>query len=217
MPTPTWIFDLDNTLHNADHGIFPHINLLMTRYIMEHLAVDEAEAHRLRQRYWLQYGATLKGLVQHHGIDPHHFLHQTHPCEHFAGMLRHEPYLESVLAKLPGRKILLSNGPQHYVEDLLLRLGISHHFSAHYGVERLDFTPKPDPAAFRKVLTKEGLQATRCIMVEDSLPNLKTARALGMKTVWLTREPRRPCYVDARITSLRSLLRLKLFPTNWLP
>ncbi|MGL6069841.1 pyrimidine 5'-nucleotidase [Craterilacuibacter sp.] len=211
MSAPTWIFDLDNTLHNADHGIFPHINLLMTRYIMQHLQVDEAEAHSLRNRYWQQYGATLKGLVKHHGVDPHHFLHTTHPSEHFATMLHYEPCLESVLARLPGRKILLSNGPQHYVTDLLLRLGISHHFRAHYGVERLDFTPKPDPAAFRKVLVNEGLHASNCIMVEDSLPNLKTARLLGMKTVWLSHEARRPNYVDARIRSLRELLRLRLF------
>ncbi|NDV11570.1 pyrimidine 5'-nucleotidase [Crenobacter caeni] len=210
MTHPTWIFDLDNTLHDADHGIFPRINELMTRYIMDKLAVDEEAAHTLRERYWQQYGATLRGLVEHHGIDPHHFLRETHPTEVFRPMLRWEPDLDSVLRTLPGRKILLSNGPQHYVEDLLRAMGVHQHFCAHYGVERLDFTPKPAASAFRRVLVDHHLQAQHCVMVEDSLDNLKAAKALGMKTVWLSRKPQRPDYVDARISRISELSRLAL-------
>jgi putative hydrolase of the HAD superfamily len=50
----TWLFDLDNTLHNASPHIFPHINRSMTAYIVEHLRVDEAEATRIRHDYWLR-------------------------------------------------------------------------------------------------------------------------------------------------------------------
>ena len=74
----TWLFDLDNTLHNATPHIFPHINRSMTAYIVEHLRVDEAEATQIRQHYWQRYGATLLGLVRHHGTDPNHFLWHTH-------------------------------------------------------------------------------------------------------------------------------------------
>jgi putative hydrolase of the HAD superfamily len=65
-----WFFDLDNTLHDASHAIFGAIDSRMTSYVERHLAVDRAEADRIRRHYWLRYGATLLGLVRHHGIDP---------------------------------------------------------------------------------------------------------------------------------------------------
>jgi putative hydrolase of the HAD superfamily len=73
-----WLFDLDNTLHDATPHIFPHINRAMAAYIREHLGVDDDEATRLRLEYWQRYGATLLGLMRHHGTDPQHFLCHTH-------------------------------------------------------------------------------------------------------------------------------------------
>ena len=58
-----WLFDLDNTLHNATPHIFPHINRSMRQYIERHLNVDKHEASRIRQDYWMRYGATLLGLI----------------------------------------------------------------------------------------------------------------------------------------------------------
>ena len=74
----TWLFDLDNTLHNASARIFPHISRLIREYMQQHLSLDEAEATALRQRYWRRYGATLLGLMRHHDVDPRHFLHHSH-------------------------------------------------------------------------------------------------------------------------------------------
>lgn len=73
-----WIFDLDDTLHNASAHIFPVMNRAMTQYIMDELSLSEPDAHALRQHYWRIYGATLKGLMRHHGTNPHHFLLETH-------------------------------------------------------------------------------------------------------------------------------------------
>ena len=50
----TWLFDLDDTLHNASRHIFPQIGRSMMAYICEYLVVDEIEATRLRQQYWLR-------------------------------------------------------------------------------------------------------------------------------------------------------------------
>ena len=71
-PGKTWLFDLDNTLHHATPHIFPHINRSMREYIERHLGFNEEEATRIRQEYWVHYGATLLGLVRHHGTDPDH-------------------------------------------------------------------------------------------------------------------------------------------------
>ena len=74
----TWVFDLDNTLHNASPHIFPHINRSMTAYLQRHLQLTEEDAGKLRAHYWRSYGATLLGMMRHHGTDPEHFLRETH-------------------------------------------------------------------------------------------------------------------------------------------
>lgn len=60
--SPVWLFDLDNTLHNAEAGIFYIINRAMTEYMAQRLKLSEEAASDLRQDYWHRYGATLAGL-----------------------------------------------------------------------------------------------------------------------------------------------------------
>ncbi|NJO83277.1 MAG: hypothetical protein HC828_10970, partial [Blastochloris sp.] len=118
------LFDLDNTLHNASPHIFPHLNRSITAYICQHLQVDEAEATRLRLHYWQRYGATLRGLMRHHGTDPHHFLHHTHQFPDLEHSIIAERGLHAMLHRLPGRKIIFSNAPHKYTEAVLAIIGI---------------------------------------------------------------------------------------------
>jgi putative hydrolase of the HAD superfamily len=201
----TWLFDLDNTLHNATPHIFPHINRSMRQYIERHLGVDESEATRIRQDYWIRYGATLRGLMRHHGTDPKHFLWETHQFPDLRRMLDFEKPMLHILRKLPGKKILFSNAPRHYTDAILEMTGLGRCFSATYSVENLRFQPKPMLAGFRTLLRAEHLDPKRCIMVEDSLPNLISAKKLGMKTVWVSTSLRQSPFVDIKIKSVLQL------------
>jgi putative hydrolase of the HAD superfamily len=203
-----WLFDLDNTLHDANPHIFPHINRSMREYIEHHLGVDEAEATRIRQHYWHRYGATLLGLVRHHGTDPQHFLDQTHRFERLERMVVYEPPLRHVLRRLPGRKIVFSNAPRSYTEAVLAILGVRSLFDAVWSIERLVFQPKPMPQAFRRLLKAERLRPAQCLLVEDSAANLRTAKRLGMTTVLIAASPRVPAYVDLRLQSILDLPRI---------
>ena len=202
---PVWLFDLDNTLHDANPHIFPHINRSMREYIERHLGVDEREATRIRQIYWDRYGATLTGLVRHHGVDPRHFLHETHQFENLRRMAVFERGLKAMLRRLPGRKIIFSNAPRHYTEAILRLAGIRQEFSAVYSIEQLRFRPKPAPYGFLRILRRERLEACQCIMVEDSLANLVTAKRLGMKTVWVSAGLRRSTHADVRLRRVTRL------------
>jgi putative hydrolase of the HAD superfamily len=204
----TWIFDLDNTLHNASPHIFPHITRSMTRYLQEHLALDEAAAVRLRIHYWRTYGATLLGLVRHHGTDPDHFLWHTHQFPDLARMVVADRAALAVVRRLRGRKILFSNSPAHYAHAVLDLLGIGSLFDAVYAIERVRYQPKPSLEGFRRLLRAERVVARRAVMVDDSLPNLHAARRLGMRTVWVSTLPRAPAYVNAKVSSVRQLPRL---------
>ena len=208
-----WIFDLDNTLHNATPHIFPHINRSMTAYLQQHLELDEAGADALRMDYWRRYGATLTGLMRHHGTDPHHFLWHTHQFPDLPNMVLREARLRHVLKRLPGRKIVFSNGPQRYARAVLELMRVADLFDDVLGIEQSDFRPKPELAGFRAVLRKHRLNPVHCVMVEDSLENLQTAKRLGMKTVWVNAGQRMPAAVDVKIKDVlvlpKNLARLR--------
>lgn len=201
----TWLFDLDNTLHDASPAIFPHINRAMREYIERHLAVDAEKAGKIRQHYWERYGATLLGLMRHHGTDPRHFLHETHQFADLERLLHFERPVIHALKRLPGRKILFSNAPRRYADDVLQLTGLRGCFDAIYAVEDLKFRPKPMLAGFLHLLRAERLDPRRCIMVEDSLANLVTARKLGMKTVWVNAGLRQSPFVDVKVRGVVEL------------
>ena len=202
-----WIFDLDNTLHNATPHIFPHINRAMNAYLQAHLGLDEAAAGELRRHYWHRYGATLLGLMRHHATDPKHFLWHTHQFPALEHMLVREPGLRTSIRQLPGRKYVFSNSPVHYSRAVLRALAIADLFHDVFSIEQTRYRPKPDTYGFLRLCRVNHLKPHRCIMVEDSVENLRTASRLGMKTVLVTRAVKVPDFVDVRVPSLMELPR----------
>lgn len=203
-----WIFDLDDTLHHATPTVFGHINRSMTSYVAAQLDISDYEASELRRHYWHRYGATLLGLMKHHGTDPRHFLWHTHQFDDLASLLRFEPALPAILRRLPGRKIVYSNSPQFYAQAVLRTIGISNAFDRIYSIEHARFKPKPQRAGFLRLLRDLALAPSRCVMVEDSAANLRVAKSLGMKCVWISRDRRHPAFVDVRIESVLDLPRV---------
>lgn len=204
---PVWLFDLDNTLHNASPHIFPHINRSMTRYLEQHLGLALDEANALRMQYWHRYGATMLGLMRHHGTDPDHFLVETHHFDRLHEMMVFERALSGMLRALPGRRMVFSNAPRHYAEAVLEIMGVRRLFEDVVGIEDLDYHPKPGIRAYRSLLQRRRLNAAQCIMLEDSAVNLRTAKRLGMRTVLVGGGLRTPAYVDLRIPNILALRR----------
>jgi len=203
-----WLFDLDNTLHDARAHIFPHINRSMTAYVAALLDLGEDEADTLRDTYWKRYGATLIGLIRHHGVDPDHFLRETHRFTDLDRLVVGRRELRSVLRRLPGRKIVFSNAPAQYAGAVLQALGVRESFDDVFSIERTRFRPKPQAHGFMRLIHAHRLVASHCVMVDDSLENLGTARRLGMKTVWVTESICAPAWVDASVRRLYRLPRL---------
>lgn len=208
MAERVWIFDLDNTLHDAAPHIFPHINRSMTAYLQQHLNMDEHTANATRIDYWQRYGATLSGMMRHYAIDPAHFLWHTHQFPALSDMILREPRLRHVLKKLPGKKIIFSNAPQHYAHAVLKMLRIEDYFHDVFAIEQTGYQPKPQQYGFLRLLHKHRLQAARCVMVEDSVENLRTAKQIGMRTVWVSNTSRVPAVVDVRIAHVMQLPRV---------
>jgi putative hydrolase of the HAD superfamily len=221
-----WLFDLDNTLHDASNAAFRDLNEGMSGYIVEHLGLARNEADALRRHYWRRYGATLLGLMRHHGVDAAHFLHHTHLLPGLEDRVRGHAHDFAALARLRGRRYILTNAPAAYTARVLGVLGIAPLFDGVIAIEQMKMfghlRPKPDARLFRALAARLGVHPRRCMLVEDTLEHQKAARRVGMGTVWMQRWARRagqaptahgrlsitPAYVDHRVLNLRRLTRL---------
>ncbi len=218
-----WLFDLDNTLHDASSAVFRHIDGSMTDYIARALDVPHEHADFLRRDYWRRYGATLLGLIHHHGIRPAHFLEHTHGLPGLEDRLFVHAHDKAALKRLRGRKYVLTNAPRGYTRRVLGALGLESMFDGIIPIEGMRmfgrWRPKPDRRMLRHVAARLKVPPHRCTLVEDTLAHQKAARSLGMHTVWMQRYMRRnahgpevgvylhrkPVYVCARIRSLQKL------------
>ena len=151
---------------------------------------DATTVNAVRQQYWKWYGATLMGLVKHHGVRADDFLHQAHRFDDLPSMIRAERGLAGLLGRLPGKKILLTNAPKRYSRQVMRHLGLHRHFAQHIPIEAMTvhgkLRPKPSSQFLRKLLATHRVHARRCILVEDSVANLRAAKKLGIRTVLVT-------------------------------
>jgi len=202
----TWIFDLDNTLYHPSARLFDQINARMTGFIIRELGVSRAVADDLRRTYWLRHGTTLRGLIENHAIDPARFLDEVHAIDLSA--LKPDTGLAAAIRRLPGTRIVHTNGARVHAARVLAARGLAGVFDAVYAIEDKDLVPKPQADAYRRVIRLSGLDPARSAMIEDDARNLEVPKALGMATVWLCHRAgaRAPAYVDRRITRLVQFL-----------
>tara|TARA_B100000678_G_scaffold26206_1_gene19646 strand:- start:452 stop:1114 length:663 start_codon:yes stop_codon:yes gene_type:complete len=179
----TWIFDLDNTLYPASADLFARIDVRMTSYVAELLECDREEAFRVQKAYFQEHGTTLSGLMAEHGVDPHDFLDYVHDIE--MDVLEHDAPLAAAIAKLPGRKLVFTNGDGPYARRVLDRLGLADSFEAVHDIHATSYRPKPDPAVYHGLCDAYAIDPTRALFAEDMARNLKPAKAIGMSTVWV--------------------------------
>jgi putative hydrolase of the HAD superfamily len=183
----TWIFDLDNTLYPPSARLFDQIQVRMTDWVMTALGLDRTEADALRRHYWQRYGTTLAGLMHEHDIDPAPYLHDVHDIRLDA--LVPDPALERAIERLPGRRIVFTNGTAPYALRVLAQREIGHLFDAVYGVEDAGFRPKPQRRAFEAILARDGAAPEAAAVFEDDPRNLEAPAALGMTTVLVGPDP----------------------------
>ena len=204
--SPVWLFDLDNTLHNAEAGIFYIINRAMTEYMAGRLKLSEEAASHLRQDYWHRYGATLAGLQIHHPeVDIDEFLRESHPLKQILAKVKGMDGTDDVLGRLKGRKAVFSNGPSFYVRALVEALGLEAHFDGLFGTDDFGLLYKPNPQAYLNVCRLLDVPPERCVMVDDSADNLHQAKALGMKTVWFGAKSHALPFIDASVSNMAQL------------
>lgn len=178
-----WIFDLDNTLYPAHCNLFDQVSERMGAFIADKLNISRDEAHKLQKDYFHRYGTTLRGLMIEQGWDPKAFLDYVHEID--LSVIPEMSQLERALDRLPGRKVIFTNGTARHAGRVTQHIGIEHHFDAVFDIVDSDYVPKPAPAPYEKLVGAFGIEPTTAVMVEDIAKNLEPAAAMGMTTVWV--------------------------------
>jgi putative hydrolase of the HAD superfamily len=176
-----WVFDLDNTLYPHHSNLFSQIDLKMTAYVGELLALPRDEARKLQKELYREYGTTLNGLMTRHGIDPDDFLEKVHDIDY--SWLVPDPVLGTAIRQLPGRKFIFTNGDRGHAERTARQLGILDHFDDIFDIVAAGLNPKPARQTYEKFAELHAVIGQNAVMFEDLARNLSVPKSLGMTTV----------------------------------
>jgi putative hydrolase of the HAD superfamily len=201
-----WIFDLDNCLYPASTGLFALIDERMGAYIQRLLGCDPIEAKTVQKKHFHAHGTTLAGLMKDHGVDPHDFLQDVHDIP--LDRVRSDERLGRLLARLPGRRFVFTNGDAPYARRVLEAIGVGDHFDDLHDIHASSYRPKPDPHGYALLCERFGIDPAHALLADDMVQNLAPAKALGMTTIWVDNGSERgdhaydEAVVDQRITNI---------------
>ena len=201
----TLFFDLDATLYSASNGLWDQIRLRIYQFMREEVGIPENEIPQTRDNYWTTYGTTLEGLRIHHQVDPEDYLSYVHdlPLETY---LQEDQLLKEQLSSLPQQRWVFTNADHKHAKRVLAALGIADQFSGIVDLLALDYVVKPNPVAYRKALHLAGdIDPTSCMLFDDLIPNLKTAKDLGFSTTLVGKNGQASDAVDYHLDSIHDL------------
>lgn len=191
----SWVFDLDNTLYPHHLNLWHQVDERIRSYVADFLKISKEDAFRLQKDYYKRYGTTMRGLMAEHGMHPDDYLEYVHQIDH--SPLIPNPRLGDAIEKLPGRKLILTNGTRKHAENVLKRLQIDHHFEDVFDIAAADLDPKPLPQVYDRFLKRHAVDPTKAAMFEDLARNLEVPHRLGMATVLVVPEGQREVFRES--------------------
>ena len=128
----TWVFDLDNTLYPHHVNLWQQVDARIGEFIGAFLKVPAEQARVIQKDYYRRYGTSMRGMMTEHGVHADDYLAYVHRIDH--SPLEPNPAMGAAIAKLPGRKLILTNGSTDHAGAVLERLGIGEHFEAVFDI-----------------------------------------------------------------------------------
>lgn len=202
LPTPAdfahvtdWVFDLDNTLYPHHSNLFSQIDARMTAYVSDLLQLPSDEARKVQKAFYMEYGTTLRGLMEKYAVDPDDFLEKVHDIDY--SWLAPDPELGEAIRRLPGRKFIFTNGNRSHAERSARQLGILEHFEDIFDIVAAELSPKPARETYDKFMLMHRVAGPDAVMFEDLARNLTVPKALGMTTVLIVPNNFAPTFTEA--------------------
>lgn len=204
MKFTTIFFDLDDTLYPASTGLWHAIKERMNVYMAERMGFAPAEIPQIREKYYLQYGTTLRGLQANHHIDVEDFLAFVHdlPLDDY---IQPNPDLCGVIAALGTRNLVFTNADAAHAQRVLKALELDDCFENIVDVNAVAPHCKPMPDSFQIAMRIAGeSKPDHCVMIDDLPRTTQAARDAGWFSI-LFGEDRLHPDADAVMTDWRTL------------
>ena len=183
MRFSTLFFDLDDTLYPSSSGLWHAIKERMTRYMLERMAIPEADVPLLREQYFKMYGTTLRGLQERHKVDTEEYLAYVHdvPLTEF---LKPDPVVREVIASLPTRNLVFTNADANHAWRVLAALELDDLFDTVVDVHAIRPYCKPMPESFAIAMDlADEPDPRKCVMIDDLPRTTRAALEVGMASI----------------------------------
>src|ERR1700684_1011153 len=158
----TWVFDLDNTLYPHHVNLWQQVDARIGEFVSAWLKVPADQARVIQKDYYLRYGTTMRGMMTEHRVHADDYLAYVHQIDH--SPLEPNPTMGAAIARLPGRKLILTNGSTDHADKVLARLGLTGHFEAVFDIIAAELEPKPAPQTYQKFLSLHQVEPAKSAM-----------------------------------------------------
>ena len=182
-----WIFDLDNTLYPPDSGLWPAIEERITHFLIEHSGLDG----RLRTRF----AALLLPSARDDAARPRRGGRRS-AARISRVRPRHRPFVAEAqsgaraeIARLPGRKLIFTNGSRRHAMATVEQLGLAGLFEDAFDIVAAGLVPKPRTRPTTRSSPLTASIPSHAAMFEDIAKNLVVPKARGMTTVLVAAKP----------------------------
>jgi phosphoglycolate phosphatase len=183
----TIVFDLDGTLVDTAPDLIDTLNYTLKQHGLPVVPFETA-----RPTIGGGARAMIETALASRGrecapadVDQLYAAFVAHYAEHIAARSRPFPHVEAVLDGLAAagyRMAVCTNKLEWLSKRLLDALHLSERFAAICGQDTFGIV-KPDPKMFRLTVERAGGEATRAVMVGDSVTDIRTARAAQVPVV----------------------------------
>jgi putative hydrolase of the HAD superfamily len=187
------LVDFDHTLYPATLPTLTHLDQRITLFIQSFLKVGLEEADDLRKSYCQAHGTTLRGLMEHYGLDPHVYFDFIHQVDSET-LPPPDAALNRWLQNLPYPAYVFTNARADWVEKCMDSMGLWGYVGegkpllAILDLAFMQWVGKPHPSAY--ALTDQWIRARHgqdviLHLIDDRLDNLAAAQAQGWQTHWI--------------------------------
>jgi len=183
MRFSTIFFDLDETLYPSSSGLWIAIRERINIFMHERMGFPPEQINGLRERFFREYGTTLRGLQSNYKVDIEEYLSFVHniPLNKY---LQPDPGLRSVIETLPARKYIFTNADSAHANRVLNVLGLQGCFDGILDVHVLAPYCKPMLESFELALQAAGSPNPHaCALLDDQARITLAAHRLGLYTI----------------------------------
>ena len=204
MRFTTFFFDLDETLYPPNGGLWAEIRRRINTYLHKRMGFPLEQIETLREKYFSEYGTTLRGLQANHTVDTDDYLAFVHDVP-LKSYIHPDPELREAIAGMPARKFIFTNADANHAKRVLEAMDLQGLFDGIIDVHAIAPYCKPMPESFVLALKAAGNPDPRtCVLLDDQGRITRAARTLGMFTI-LVGKAATPDDADAALLRLADL------------